>query len=340
MRIGGRFGEPCYYPFVTGLEGFPFIFEVVKEESETVNFGGNWHSDTAYLPQPPLATLLYALEVPKHGGDTLFTSTRAAYDALSDGMRAMVDKLVGVNSAALKAGGGRSKMHSTIGSMKVHDTDSAEQYESEHPAARTHPDTGRKALYISRSHTIRFKDMSEEESRPLVDFLQAHQTRPEFTCRVRWQPGTLTIWDNRCTPAQRGERLSRPAPPHAAPDRRRPETRLAFVGPGRKRHAVREFIARGRQRFDGAGRGALLGPARPIHIYERRQRGSGRRVLHEAAIRLARLARHRADALAADEHRVAKHVRGLRDGLRNDVVLAHGKAPALDRRYRHFFPLQ
>jgi len=199
MRIGGRFGEPCYYPFVTGLKDFPFIFEVVKEESETVNFGGNWHSDTAYLPQPPLATLLYALEVPKHGGDTLFTSTRAAYDALSDGMRAMVDKLVGVNSAALKAGGGRSKMHSTIGSMKVHDTDHADQYESEHPAARTHPDTGRKALYVSRSHTIRFRDMSEEESRPLIDFLQAHQTRPEFTCRVRWQPGTLTIWDNRCT---------------------------------------------------------------------------------------------------------------------------------------------
>src|SRR5688500_1330281 len=122
MRIGGRFGEPCHYPFVTGLEGFPFIFEVVKEESETINFGGNWHSDTAYLPQPPLATLLYALEVPRHGGDTLFTSTCAAYDGLSEGMRAMVDKLVGVNSAGLKATGGRSRMHSTIGGMKVHDT--------------------------------------------------------------------------------------------------------------------------------------------------------------------------------------------------------------------------
>jgi taurine dioxygenase len=199
MRIGGRFGEPCHYPFVTGLKDFPFIFEVVKEESETVNFGGNWHSDTAYLPQPPLATLLYAVEVPRHGGDTLFTNTRAAYDALSEGMRAMVDKLVGVNSAGLKATGGRRKMHSTIAGMKVHDTENADQYESEHPVARTHPDTGRKALYLSRSHTIRFKDMGEDESRPLIEFLQAHQTRPEFTCRVRWQPGTLTIWDNRCT---------------------------------------------------------------------------------------------------------------------------------------------
>jgi taurine dioxygenase len=199
MKVGSHFGEPCYYPFVTGLEGYPFIFEVVKEEAETVNFGGNWHSDTAYLEQPPLATLLYALETPKTGGDTLFASTTAAYDALSEGMRALVDKLVGVNSASLKVTGGRRKMHSTIGSMKVHDTENADQYESEHPVVRTHPETGRKALYLSRSHTICFRDMSEEESRPLIDFLQAHQTRPEFTCRVRWSPGTLTVWDNRCT---------------------------------------------------------------------------------------------------------------------------------------------
>jgi taurine dioxygenase len=201
MRVGARFGEPCHYPFVTGLDGFPFIFEVVKEESETVNFGGNWHSDTTYLAQPPLATLLYALETPTHGGDTLFTNTQKAYEALSDGMRAVVDKLVGVNSASLKVTGGRRKLHSAanVSAMKIHDTESADSYEAEHPVVRTHPDTGRKALYLSRSHTIRFKDMSEEESRPLIDFLQAHQTRPEFTCRVRWSPGTLTVWDNRCT---------------------------------------------------------------------------------------------------------------------------------------------
>ena len=201
MRVGGRFGEPCYYPFVTGIDGYPFIFEVVKEESETVNFGGNWHSDTTYLVQPPLATLLYALETPAKGGDTLFSNTAAAYDALSDGMRAMLEKLVGVNSASLKATGGRRKIHaaSNVGAMKIHDTEKADEIEAEHPVVRTHPDTGRKALYVSRSHTIRFRDMSEEESRPLIDFLQAHQTRPEFTCRVRWSPGTLTVWDNRCT---------------------------------------------------------------------------------------------------------------------------------------------
>jgi alpha-ketoglutarate-dependent taurine dioxygenase len=199
MRIGGRFGEPCHYPFVTGMEGFPFIFEVVKEESERTNFGGAWHSDTTYLSQPPTATLLYAIEAPTYGGDTLFANTAAAYDALSEGMRQMVDSLVGVNSAGLKYGGGRTAMHKKIGAMKVHDTETAEQYEAEHPVARTHPETGRKALYLSRSHTIRFRDMTEEESRPLIEWLSLHQVRPEFTCRVRWAPGTLTIWDNRCT---------------------------------------------------------------------------------------------------------------------------------------------
>jgi taurine dioxygenase len=199
MRIGARFGAPCHYPFVTGMDGYPFIFEVVKEADETTNFGGNWHSDTAYLKQPPLATLLYAVETPSHGGDTLFTSTCAAHDALSEGMQRLVGALVGVNSAALKHGGGRTAMHANIGGMKVHDTERAQDFEAGHPVVRTHPVTGRKALYLSRSHTIRFDGMTEDESRPLIDYLQAHQTRPEFTCRVRWAPGTLTVWDNRCT---------------------------------------------------------------------------------------------------------------------------------------------
>jgi taurine dioxygenase len=199
MKVSARFGEPCHYPFVTGMEKFPFIFEVVKEPEETKNFGGAWHSDTSYLKQPPLATLLYAVETPSHGGDTLFANTAAAYDALSDGLRKVVDTLVGVNSAELKYGGGRSAMHKKIGGMKVHDTDNADQYVSEHPVVRTHPDTGRKALYASRSHTTHFKGMTEEESAPLLKFLSEFQVKPEFTCRVRWAPGTLTVWDNRCT---------------------------------------------------------------------------------------------------------------------------------------------
>lgn len=199
MAVGERFGAPCHYPFVTGMADYPYLFEIIKEPHETQNFGGGWHSDTTYLPQPPLATLLYAIETPSRGGDTLFANTRAAYDALSEGMRQLIDDLVGVNSAGLKYGGGRSAMHKNIGAMQIHGTDAADALEAEHPVARTHPDTGRKALYLSRSHTIRFRDLAEEESAPLIAWLQAHQTRAEFTCRVRWTPGTLTIWDNRCT---------------------------------------------------------------------------------------------------------------------------------------------
>ncbi len=199
MRVGERFGPPSYYPFVTGMEGFPYIFEIVKEPSETRNFGGAWHSDSSYLPQPPLATLLYAVETPAYGGDTLFTSTYAAYAALSSGMRRLLDPLVGVFSAELKYGGGRTNMHKSIGAMKIHDTDKAAEIGAEHPLVRTHPETGRKALYLSRSHTVSIKGMSEEESKPIMDYLITHQVKPEFTCRVRWAPGTLTVWDNRCT---------------------------------------------------------------------------------------------------------------------------------------------
>ena len=199
MRVGARFGAPCFYPFVTGMAGYPYIFEVVKEPAEKKNFGGAWHSDTAYLVQPPAATLLHAVETPSHGGDTLFASTSAAYDALSEGMKMILGRLTGVNSAELKYGGGRSVLHAKIGGMKIHDTDRADAYVAEHPVVRTHPDTGRKALYLSRSHTTHFKGMTEEESRPLLEYLAMHQVRPEFTCRVRWAPGTLTVWDNRCT---------------------------------------------------------------------------------------------------------------------------------------------
>ena len=199
MAVGARFGAPSYYPFVVGMPDFPFIFEIIKEPSETRNFSGAWHSDSSYLPQPPLGTLLYALETPSVGGDTLFTSTAAAYDALSAGMKDMLGKLTGVFSAELKYGGGRTNMHKSIGAMAIHDTDKAAEMGAEHPIVRTHPDSGRQALYLSRSHTVRFKDMTEEESRPLMEYLNAHQVRPEFTCRVGWAPGTLTVWDNRCT---------------------------------------------------------------------------------------------------------------------------------------------
>src|SRR5207302_9147691 len=119
MRVGARFGEPCFYPFVTGMDGYPYIFEVVKQENEGTNFGGNWHSHTTYLEQPPLATLLYAVETPSRGGDTLLTTTRAAYQALSEAIRGLVAGLAAATRPALNPGGGQTRSTRRSGGLKV-----------------------------------------------------------------------------------------------------------------------------------------------------------------------------------------------------------------------------
>lgn len=198
VAFGRRFGKPNIYPFVPGLDDAPEIFEILKTEKDEKNFGGAWHSDTTYLERPPLATMLYAREVPDIGGDTMYANTYDAYETLSDGMKATLAPLIGVNSAALSASGGRAnlfKSHSGMTSSKMQE---AEVMEAEHPVVRTHPGTGRKSLYVNRAHTVRFKGWTEAESKPVIDFLADHIVRPEFTCRMRWEVGTLGIWDNRC----------------------------------------------------------------------------------------------------------------------------------------------
>jgi taurine dioxygenase len=194
LALARRFGEPIEYPFLRGLDGFPQITPVVKLEHETVNFGGLWHSDTAYLEIPPMGTMLVAREVPPHGGDTLFANMYLAYQTLSPGLRRLLDGLVAVNSSA-KADVTKTREDRLRDAAR---TDARGEYEALHPVVRTHPETGRKALYVNGGHTVRFKDMTEAESAPLLDFLFAHLTRPEFACRFRWQPGSLAFWDNRC----------------------------------------------------------------------------------------------------------------------------------------------
>ena len=189
-----RFGEVIEYPFVKGIEGFPLIVPVVKLEHERHNFGGLWHTDTAYLEAPPMATMLIARELPPCGGDTLFASATAAYDALSATMQTLLAGLRGVNLSA------RADVTKTR-EDRVNDAPGAaatKEFVAEHPVVRTHPETGRKSIYVNSGHTARFAGMSDEESRPLLDFLFAHQTRPEFTCRFSWQPASIALWDNRC----------------------------------------------------------------------------------------------------------------------------------------------
>ena len=193
MLFAKRIGQPIPYPFVRGIEGFPEIIEVKKLEHETVNFGGVWHSDTTYLEQPPMASMLLAREVPPTGGDTLFANMYAAYEALSPGMKKLLDGMVAVNSSA-KANVTRTREDR----IKSDGGEAPKEFVAEHPVVRTHPETGRKALYVNFGHTVRFRDMSEEESAPLLGYLFGHQIRPEFTCRFSWQPGSIALWDNRC----------------------------------------------------------------------------------------------------------------------------------------------
>ena len=195
LDFGRRFGGVVEYPFVRGIEGFPEVIAVVKLEHERINFGGVWHSDTTYLECPPMGSMLVAREVPAAGGDTLFANMYLAYEALSPGMQRLLLPLRGVSSSR-KADVTRTREDRVRDSARG---DAArKEYFAEHPVVRTHPETGRKALYVNVAHTIRFVGMSEEESAPLLEFLFRHQIRPEFTCRFRWRPGSLAFWDNRC----------------------------------------------------------------------------------------------------------------------------------------------
>jgi len=193
------FGKPIIYPYLSGVDGTPEAHELIKTPDDTMNFGGVWHSDTTYKPEPDAATLLYACEVPAAGGDTLFTNTARAYEALSNGMKAMLDGLHAVNDSDKLYPGGRAARIGSLSGMKNAYNDGSDALQSVHPVVRTHPETGRKGLYVNISHTLRFQEMTVEESAPLISFLAEHAVRPEFTCRLRWQPGTLAIWDNRCT---------------------------------------------------------------------------------------------------------------------------------------------
>ena len=194
LAFAQAMGEPIEYPFVKGLEGFAHIIEVKKLEYEKVNFGGIWHSDTTYLSEPPMGSMLLSREVPPYGGDTLFASQYLAYEALSSTMKGLLDGLTGISSSA-KADVSKTREDRIRSDGKEA---APKEYRAEHPVVRTHPETGRKALYVNVAHTAGIKGMGDDESAPLLGFLFAHQVKPEFTCRFAWQPNAIAFWDNRC----------------------------------------------------------------------------------------------------------------------------------------------
>ena len=193
LSFARAMGEPAEYPFVRGVDGYPEITEVIKKADERVNFGGIWHSDTSYLECPPMGTMLYAREIPPVGGDTLFANMISAYESLSPGMQRLLDGLSAVNSADKGDAAATRIDRLRERPREVGDTVTV----AEHPVVRTHPESGRKALYVNIGHTVRIGGLSEAESAPILDYLYQQQTRPEFICRFRWRVGSLAFWDNR-----------------------------------------------------------------------------------------------------------------------------------------------
>ncbi|MBT5108736.1 MAG: taurine dioxygenase [Rhodospirillaceae bacterium] len=196
VRFGRRFGELAALPPHRQVPGsYPELLVIDKKPEDTMVFGWEWHSDTSHLETPSLGSILYAKIVPPSGGDTLFANQYLAYDALSDGMKSMLDGLVAVHA------NGRILRTLAEGEIPPPGTESESagwsEMSAEHPLVRTHPETGRKALYVNELHTERLKDMTVDESQPLLQFLYKHSSRPEFTCRFQWQVGSVAFWDNR-----------------------------------------------------------------------------------------------------------------------------------------------
>lgn len=201
VAFAGRFGPISIHPYAAAVEGHPEVMRVFKEKDDKINFGGGWHSDMTFLEKPPLGSVLYAKEVPPAGGDTMFANQYLAYDALSPGMKRTVDSLNAVHSANAQYGvDGMSEAnrHNDQRSMKPKTSEDAKA-EVVHPVVRTHPETGRKALYVNIGFTQRFDGWTKEESRPLLRWLYEHCAKPEFTCRFQWRQNSVAFWDNRCT---------------------------------------------------------------------------------------------------------------------------------------------
>lgn len=195
-----HFGSLSATPFIKPLDGHPEMMRIVREADETkkLNFGGRWHTDMTFSPEPVLGTCLYCREAPAVGGDTIWTNQMLAFDALSDGLKRKLEGMRVMHSAKRSYGPQGAYADDDLKSMRIKVGEEGTK-EQAHPCIRTHPETGRSILFVNWVYCIRFEDMTEDESAPLLDFLNRHSQRPEFQIRFRWRKGSMALWDNRST---------------------------------------------------------------------------------------------------------------------------------------------
>ncbi|MCA8927059.1 MAG: TauD/TfdA family dioxygenase [Alphaproteobacteria bacterium] len=195
--FGRRFAPLFRHPNFVPQDDQPDIVRIYASPTDTRIVGEDWHQDTSCMVEPPSGAVLYAVEVPPAGGDTLFANQYLAYETLSDGLKAALAERTSLHSD-IRVAGPQARARITGRSSVTRADDAWRPTEATHPVFRTHPETGRKALFVNRSYTQHFDGMTNEESQPLLDFLERHATRPELTCRFRWEKGSVAVWDNRC----------------------------------------------------------------------------------------------------------------------------------------------
>jgi len=204
-----RFGPFAEDAYTRGVEGYPNVQPVVREADERSRmiFGSGWHTDSPFLARPPAISLLYGVEIPPFGGDTIWANSALAFACLSDTMKSVLAGLrvhmsmrnvIAEAQAWVEPGDTPlGRLAATRNAGPLPDDLAAKVQGSFHPLVRTHPVTGEKSLYCDGTYAIGVEGMTEAESHPLLQFLVGHITQPAFTCRLRWQAGTLALWDNR-----------------------------------------------------------------------------------------------------------------------------------------------
>lgn len=185
FELASKFGKPVEYPFITNKTQIPEVMEVIKRPGDKENFGGLWHSDTSYLKTPSMGALLYAVETPEVGGDTVFSNMYKVFDSLSEEMQTFLSRLSALNISD-KANG-----------LDIRPKSNSTSFKASHPVIRTHPETKKKLIYVNEAHTLNFVGMTQTESEPLLDFLFKKIKEEQFSCRFKWEPGCVAFWDNR-----------------------------------------------------------------------------------------------------------------------------------------------
>ena len=198
IAFARRWGPIDVNRFFKAAPGYPEIAEVRKEPEQKTNIGGGWHTDHSYDQEPAMGSILLAREVPEEGGDTLFANMYRAFEALSPGLQRTLEGLSAVHGSAHIFGKGGVNDRNPEGASRYGNQE-AVGADVVHPVVIKHPLSGRKALYVNRAFTLRFDGWTPEDSKPLLDYLYQHASRPEFTCRFHWREGSVAFWDNRAT---------------------------------------------------------------------------------------------------------------------------------------------